>query len=300
MLSRAVFWRLIKKLGLINESDDTIGDQSIDRILPFDEYPPCEMCYSNSITEKLITQDNSRIVECNNCGLWFTSPRINEKSWIKYLKSTADRNIRCTENRFKYGVALTANVKYAFPNWRKLRKIQHDEILDFIEINSGIEIKKIKRIHDVGCGVGFLIQDALSRGIEASGNELNAYACKVMKERFGLIVYNDILPNLNIEPESIDAIIMRDYIEHTYHPLADLKAAHKLLKKGGILYVETFHIDCKKFEELKDNWNMLFWNHVFHFSQNTLEYMIKIAKFSILDVQTSFKNVLIKIVARKV
>jgi len=173
----------------------------------------------------------------------------------------------------------------------------HSKIISSIE---NILEKKLERIHDVGCGVGLFIQDAKFQGIEATGNELNAYACKVMRERFGLNVYNDILPNLNIETESVDAIVMMDYIEHTYHPLSDLRAANRLLKAKGIIYIETFHIDCREFDSQKGNWNMLFWNHVYHFSEKTLKNMVTSAGFQIHNVEVSYDNVIIKIVARKV
>jgi SAM-dependent methyltransferase len=281
---------------LISEGADAIEDQSKDRILPFDEYPDCEMCGSDSLRERLVTQDGSHISECNNCGLWFTTPRINEQSWVNYLKTPSERNEEFTENRLKYGVALSANVKYVFPGWRNNEAEAHNNILDKLEKYSESGIKKL---HDVGCGVGFFLQDAMKRGIEASGNELNEYAYRVMTERLGMKIYNDMLPDLDIPAKSLDAITMRDYIEHTYHPLADLQAANSYLKTNGLLYVETFHIDCEKYDRLGKNWNMLFWNHVYHFSTRTLTDIIKLAGFDILDIDGGYHDVNVKIVARK-
>lgn len=293
---RALFFRSARKIGLLNESKNTLTDQLKDRILPFDEYPVCEMCSSDSAFEVLIAMDGSRIVECDHCGLWFTSPRINEDSWCDYLKTETERSIEFTENRLKYGCALKSNIKFSHPLWRRIKKNQHDVIFDAIESKLG---RTPEKIHDVGCGVGFLLQDANSRGITASGNELNKYACSVMSDRLDLTVYNDIFPKIKMKNESLDAIVMRDYIEHTYHPLADLRAAHSYLKDNGILYVETFHTNCSKFEELKKNWNMLFWNHVYHFSDNSLKDMIKKAGFTIIDIKSNFKDILVKIIAKK-
>ena len=132
----------------------------------------------------------------------------------------------------------------------------------------------MESIHDVGCGVGFLLRAAQARGIEATGNELNGYACKVMKQRFGLNVFNDVFDKFPIQEGSLNAVEMNDYIEHTYHPLRDLTAAHKFLRVGGIIRIETFHIDCRKYDQLMGEWNMLFWNHVFHFSTKTIKDLI--------------------------
>jgi len=158
---------------------------------------------------------------------------------------------------------------------------------------------KIKSLHDVGCGVGFLLRAAQARKIRATGNDLNSYACKVMRKRYNLNVYNDILSKCPIEEDSLDAIVMDDYIEHTYHPLEDLNTTYNFLRKGGILWIETFHIDCYAFEKFKGDWNMLFWNHVFHFSTKTLKNMIKKAGFDVISVSNSYSNVLLKIIVRK-
>lgn len=173
---------------------------------------------------------------------------------------------------------------------RDLRTI--DEIEGYI-------VGELHRIHDVGCGVGFFLEAAGSRGIKATGNELNGYACRVMRERLNLEVYQDSMPDLQFADQSIDAVTMNDYIEHTYHPLADLRAAYRFLRPGGVLWLNTFHVDCSQYEKLKANWNMLFWNHVYHFSTASLEDAVKLAGFEVCLVATSRETVNIKVVARK-
>ena len=112
--SRVYFWNTVRKFGLISQ-DYTIKDQEKDRIAPFDEYLPCEMCGSNSVEEVLITKDQSRIVECSDCGLQYTSPRINEETGMEYLKMETPRSIEFTENRVKYGRVLSSNIKFVPP-----------------------------------------------------------------------------------------------------------------------------------------------------------------------------------------
>ena len=293
--TRAIMWRSFKKVAII-PSYETAQDQMKDNIAPFDEYPPCDLCGSTSTTEKLITRSGHRIVECDTCKLWFTSPRINEHVWMDWLKQTSDRSVEFTENRLKYGVALSSNKKYVRPGWRERRLKAETRLLANLETLTN---HKIGRLHDVGCGVGFLMQAAQTMGMAVTGNELNGYACQVMRERLNLTVFNDILPNLNIENSSVDAVIMRDYLEHTYHPFVDLKAAYGYLRPGGALYIETFHIDCQQFDKQRENWNMLFWNHAFHFSTAALTSMIEKAGFKIVKVDTSYTNSLIEVYAKK-
>jgi 2-polyprenyl-3-methyl-5-hydroxy-6-metoxy-1,4-benzoquinol methylase len=293
---RSSAYRLANKYGRLKQYQDTVEDQKRDRIAPFDDYPPCAICKGTISTEVMITYDGSRIVKCDQCGLWFTNPRISENKWYEHLMTDTVRSIDFTNNRINFGVALSGNIKYVPPYWRNRRARINKEILNAIQPH--IMVKE--RLHDVGCGVGFLMQDAKKHGWkEVSGNELNSYSCNVMKEKFGLQVYNDTLPNLDIPEESFDAVTMTDYIEHTYQPLLDLEKANYILKENGILYIQTFHINCKAFEVNRSNWNMLFWNHVYHFSQETLELLIKKAGFRIIDTQADFNNTLIKVIAKK-
>ena len=245
----------------------------------------------------MITKDHSRIVECSDCGLQYTSPRIKEETWVKYLKSETVRSIEFTENRVKYGRALSSNIKFVRPDWYEERMKREDGVIN--EIQKYLD-GNMESIHDVGCGVGFLLRAAQAREIAATGNELNGYACKVMRQRFGLNVFNDVFYNCPIQEDSLNAVEMNDYIEHTYHPLQDLMAAHKFLRVGGIIRVETFHIDCRTYDQLRGDWNMLFWNHVFHFSTKTIKDLVKRAGFDVKSISTSYDDIFIKVIAQKV
>ena len=284
---------MLKKIGY---KDDISLDQLRDMIAPFDEYPICDFCKCKENKEILITQNETRIVECSKCGLWFVSPRINEEIWINYLKSITERSIIFTDNRLKYGYSLSSSTKYSLPNWFKRRMKLENNIINECEKYLGMPIE---RIHDVGCGVGFNLMKARDLNIDATGNDLNGYACKMMKDKYNLNVYNSILQKCSIESESIDVIIMRDYIEHTYHPFTDLLTAYDLLREDGIIWIETFHIDCKKFNDLKGKWNMLNWSHTYHFTSKLLKDMVMESGFKIVKEEWHYNSVLIKIIGKK-
>jgi len=174
--------------------------------------------------------------------------------------------------------------------------LAQDRLLDEIESCLG---KPIGRLHDVGTGVGFLLEAAELRGIRASGNELNGYACRVMRERLGFDVHNESLPDLKIEDGSLDTVTMCDYLEHSYHPYVDIRAAHGLLRSGGILYLNTFHIECRAFDQHRENWNFLFWNHTHHFTTAILERMLTTAGYEIAKTKSSYEDPLVSIFAVK-
>jgi len=80
----AVAWRrLLLKLRNIegNASFLDFTDNLKDAKLLFDEYPNCESCGAIGNKEMLRAIDGNRVVECVECGLWYTSPRIRESLW---------------------------------------------------------------------------------------------------------------------------------------------------------------------------------------------------------------------------
>ena len=261
----------------------------------FTEFPSCALCGSEKNKPFLKTEDGMQLVKCTACNLVFTSPRIEISEWLAFLKEDNERNKTYTENRLKYGIALDTNIHKSTPDWRIRISGRNN-----IGLSKAKEIEKIERLHDVGCGVGFLLCDARDQGIQVSGNEMNAYACSAMQERFGLTVWNCNFNETPIKAGSLDMVTMTDYIEHTYQPLIDLQFAFKCLRPGGILWLKTFHIDCVQFETLKGKWPFLWWCHIYHFSPRTLKEMIQKAGFNIL--QADYSNLgtsLIKIMAQK-
>ncbi|WP_051694102.1 methyltransferase domain-containing protein [Desulfohalovibrio reitneri] len=298
-LGKAAWWakgRLclaLKKRGFF-KPDYTKADQSKDRVAPFDEYPACDFCGAEESTERLVTGDGGRIAACDGCGLWFTTPRIAEDVWEDYLLAETPRSVEFTENRLKYGVALSSNIKFSLPGWKEKWLRSFGALLDDLErVHGG----PLERLHDVGAGVGLFMEAARKRGIRVSGNELNGYAVRAMRERLGLDVSGAPLPRMDIEPRSLDAVTMCDYLEHSYHPYRDLLAAHRALRPGGVLYVNTFHTGCRAFEELGANWNFLYWNHTHHFDRDILTRMVQAAGFAPVETRCEHGNPLISLFA---
>lgn len=263
----------------------------------FEECPDCDLCGSNE-NSQVANKKGFQVVECASCSLWFTSPRLDEKTWEEYLRYPyLLRNVMTTENRLHYGVANANNIGTNEPggNWRRGVTRRNTARLERLAECLG---RPIERLHDVGCGVGFFVQDAMNLGIQATGNDLNGYACRVMREQLGLDVHAGNIGEAPFDDASIDVVFMNDFIEHTYHPLEDLKAAERLLKPGGLLFVETFYLDSPKFDELGLEWNMLTWPHIYHFSRTTLHAMIQKAELTVEHVNAK-DNGIVELYIRK-
>lgn len=262
----------------------------------FDEYPTCCLCGSDEAQHLLTASDGNRIVECQTCKLWFTSPRLKEEMWEYYIRNQSNaRNRKFTDNRIKHGVALEKNIKRQPRNWRKLKRKSHRKTLRLIK---KWQSNPIKRVHEVGCGVGFFIDDLKNMGLKVSGNDLNGYACEEMKKKFDLEVWNDNFANIPLNDNSIDLVIMNDFIEHSYHPFEDVKTAYKLLKPEGILYIQTFIVDSDPYNKIGKEWDMLWWNHVYHFSMQSLVRMLEKGGFKVKMIAPNLKKGLVEIIAK--
>lgn len=249
----------------------------------FSEYPRCALCGENDPEQFMNVAHNSNLVRCRKCSLVYTSPRADEAIWERFLRSSGNpRNVEFTENRLKHGAALQRRFAEQPEDWREQRTAEAAVVLS--QIRDVIE-RPLNSLHDVGCGVGFLLMDAREQGLTVSGNDLNGYACEVMRSRFGLDITCGSFPESKLPTESRDAVTMTDYIEHTYHPDLDLKEAFRVLSPGGAVFVRTFRIDCKAFKEKGADWNMLRWNHVYHFSTDTLRQMIEKAGFIVKKIE---------------
>ena len=96
-----------------------------------------------------------------------------------------------------------------------------------------------RRLLDVGCGTGALLDRSRAFGFAPYGVELNPHCARYAQEEFGLPVVAGELSTEDFDPESFDAITMMDLIEHVPAPLALLDTARQLLKPGGFLVIYT-------------------------------------------------------------
>lgn len=97
---------------------------------------------------------------------------------------------------------------------------------------------KTGRLLDIGAATGFFLNLARGRGYETMGVEPGGQAVAQARSK-ELNVVHGTLSDLKEAPESFDAVTMLDVLEHLPEPRATLGAAHRLLKPGGLLAINT-------------------------------------------------------------
>lgn len=104
-------------------------------------------------------------------------------------------------------------------------------------------------ILDVGCGPGFLSHALAAKAPQAKiyALDLSAQAVKIAKKNCQL--YKNIIcqqgsaENLPFANESLDLVVCRDSFHHFAKPKKVLKEMFRVLKKGGVLYLQDLRRD---------------------------------------------------------
>jgi 2-polyprenyl-3-methyl-5-hydroxy-6-metoxy-1,4-benzoquinol methylase len=200
------------------------------------------------------------IVKCLRCGLVYANPRLDSNS-IDESYSRVDDPLYIEERE---GRVLTFR--------RNLRPLEQL-----------VKSKPPRRLLDVGCHIGVMLEIAQERGWEAVGIEPSAWAAARARER-GLNVTNATLANAHLPSESFDAVTMWDVVEHLTNPAADLSEVHRLLKPSGVVGIHTIDIESPLARLMGPRWPWLMEMHLYYFSPRTLAAMLEGIGFKVESV----------------
>ena len=196
------------------------------------------------------------IVQCKNCGLVYTNPRIDGSKILDSYEAVEDPLY--LEER----------------DGRVLTFERHLRPLEKLHAPSG-------KLLDVGAYTGVFVEIAAQHGWEAWGVEPSHWAVEQACAR-GLHMIEGTLATSGLADASIDVVTMWDVIEHLTDPFAEVQQAYRLLKPGGLLVVHTMDIDSLFARVMGSRWPWLMEMHVYYFSQRTLQAMLAKASFQIL------------------
>jgi 2-polyprenyl-3-methyl-5-hydroxy-6-metoxy-1,4-benzoquinol methylase len=216
--------------------------------------------------EEFLFYAPERIVRCRRCGLMYCNPRLDSKSLAKiyskeyFVINGNDRGIdyKAYANYIEEEPVITRSMT------KRMRKVE------WFAKGKGCLL-------DIGCAAGFSLVAAQERGWKAEGIEYAEFCVNYARSR-GIKVHQGTLHDFLGEEESVDAITMWDYLEHSLNPLKDLRICNSLLKKGGIIVLSIPNVDSWSFRLLKERW-IGFKNieHLYFFSRKTLAQLAQLA-----------------------
>jgi 2-polyprenyl-3-methyl-5-hydroxy-6-metoxy-1,4-benzoquinol methylase len=225
------------------------------------EAPACPTCHGHDF-EPMAQKDRYglpyQLVACRTCGLFQVSPRLNEES-LKDFYALHYRDLY-------HGEITTAAAHSTAAEGRGR------VALDLL----GVEQPLLPgaRIVEIGCAAGAQLLPFLTAGCDVAGYDYDDRIVALGRTENGLDLRfgglaacaEDIAKG---DPRP-DAILYIHVLEHLSDPRAELELMAKILKPGGMLYLELPGMSrCLRTREM-DFANYFEIAHTYHFDQETL------------------------------
>jgi 2-polyprenyl-3-methyl-5-hydroxy-6-metoxy-1,4-benzoquinol methylase len=227
----------------------------------------CLFCGVNDTT--LYSRAKSRydermfdVVRCRHCGLVYTNPRIADKPFeIEHQQ----RPPRCEDDE-KRGAAQL-----------QLRRLER--------------FCRPGRLLDFGCGEGVLVHQALQRGWDAYGLELNRYLVNAANKHWGdnRLWFETLDSVVERQRASFDAVISTQVFEHLSNPVDVLRKVGALIKPGGVVLIDVPNLECKE-ERRRRGASLDPTAHLYYFTSATLIRLMQEADLSVVSCRAAPNN----------
>jgi SAM-dependent methyltransferase len=207
------------------------------------------------------------VLRCAECGTGVVTPRAANLASIyvdgSYWRSSSPRTIG-------YGDYRAAEPLYVRTFERRLEFVLRGR-------------PRRGKALDVGSAAGFCMQALRKLGFEAHGVEVSETIARHAIERLGFdTVHIGTLEEAPVAEGTFDLITMWDVIEHVAEPRALLSRARKLLKRDGLLVLETQNIDSAFARALGRRWHHFkHAEHIYHFTPGSLRRLLDSAGFAV-------------------
>jgi len=213
--------------------------------------------------------------KCQNCGLVFMNPTLDELSVQDGFKGGDDLLMSYFKliQKYKKFDTLTDTK----PNPKEDNKLK--DICDF---------KQNGKLLDIGCSVGDFLHKAKYfyevEGVEVNPNT-SAYAKKYFK------VHTDYLSNLKLKKE-YDIVTLHQILYGVPDNTSLLKDIHKILKDDGILYINTPNSDSYAMKLFGGKCNHLYgYTSLNIFNRQSVEKLAKLSGFKVSFFRTEWLDI---------
>lgn len=225
------------------------------------ERVPCPSCGGGTAAHVRTLQGYS-LERCTACGLVFVNPRPTARSLTElYLGKTPD-----SQADFYAKTVSPAQIA------------EYERILTDLG-----ELSRARgRLLDVGCAAGYFMQQAARAGYEAHGIDLATWVEQIAIERDVPNVRAGTLREAAFPDAWFDVVHSSQVFEHLPNPLDELHEIRRVLRPGGILYINVPNYQCLSIVLGRDDFEL---NnppeHVVYFSPRTLAGVLTRAGFDV-------------------
>jgi SAM-dependent methyltransferase len=152
---------------------------------------------------------------------------------------------------------------------------------DYARVDAAIAPAAGQTLLDVGCSTGEFLKLA-QRRFECHGVDLNVETAEIARAK-GFQVITGTIADVR-GSEQFDVVTMLQVIEHLVKPMGPLADVHRLLKPGGILYLNTPCVDSASFALFRErHMHVSSYGHVSLFTKSSLNCLAGRCGFSMVD-----------------
>ena len=200
-----------------------------------------------------------RLVQCRSCGLVRSDPVIDDETMAAlYRDSTLDYGEEIDNLRQTYG-----------------------EVLDQL-LNLGAQPG---RLLEIGCGSGFMLEEALKRGYEeVRGIEPSHAAADAAAPTVKDLIVRDVLKPGLFSPSSFDVVCLFQTFDHIPDPGALLDECHRLLKPLGLFVALNHNVQAVSARLLRSKSPIVDIEHTYLYSSRTIARIVRNHGFQVLRV----------------
>lgn len=150
------------------------------------------------------------------------------------------------------------------------------------------------RLFELGCALGFFLEDAEAYGWQGYGVELSKFAAGKARQRYGDHVHQGTLKQAPKSWKSFEGACAFHVLEHLDDPAREMAKLGAMLKPGGVLALELPDFSSRPAQRQREKWKyFLPGEHLGYYTREGLERLLDKAGFEVLDWRaTSFTRLL--------
>lgn len=211
----------------------------------------CPICASTAARPVLRAADGFlgelSLVNCCQCGIIYLNPRLAPESTTRIEDNSTVYDYGPVATEQMIDVSFAALMRWLTPSVPSAQR----------------------RMLDVGCNRGLLLEAARRQGWQVTGVELSPVAAQHAREVYGLTVY----PSLETLPAGakFDLITLWHVLEHAHAPVEFLRTVASFLANSGLLAIQVPDFEAvERYRERGAVSGILCAVHNFYFTENTL------------------------------
>jgi SAM-dependent methyltransferase len=231
----------------------------------------CPVCH-NDEQDFYANNDYLDYSKCRICSLVYMNPAPGKEAINEGFQGEDELLMRYFEIMSKY--------KSNIPE--KTDPLSDNKLKDIFQI------KQEGKLLDVGCSLGDFLHKA-KHYYTVEGLEVNPLTAPIAERYFK--VYRDFLENLNL-PQVYDIVTLNQILYGLPEPISLLKEINKILKPGGLLYINSPNSDSYATQLFKGKVNHLYgYTSLNVFNKKSLEVLAEKSGFKIKTFRTEWYDI---------